>query len=82
MKSTLNDEDEELKILWTLIRFADQNRGFNRKFVDDIYYFYEERDFITYAQHDILKKIYYDNNVDAFFDELEEIHQREPNYYI
>ena len=80
MKTTYNDEDEEIKILWALIRFADHNRDLKRKYIDDIYDFYEERGFITHAQLEVLSKIYYENKVDAFFDELEEIHQMEPNY--
>ena len=77
---TYNDEDEELKILWSLIRFADHNKSFNRKYIDEVYDFYEKHDFITYAQHEVLTKIYYSNNVEEFFDRLEDIHHQKPSF--
>jgi len=65
------DEDEErFLILDDLIRFADHNKSFNRKFVDDCFDFRERKGFLSLDQLWILHKIFKENKVDEFIQEL------------
>ena len=66
-KHIYTDEDEEILILSQLIRFADHNPKFKRKYIDDVYDFFDKYDYITGAQMETMKKIYDDNDVEEFF---------------
>lgn len=77
---TYDEDSEEIRILWALMKYADHNKRFNRKFVDDINDFFEKHNYITNNQMEVLAKIYYKNNVDEFFNKLDQIHEMEPNY--
>lgn len=78
--TTYDEDSEEIRILWALTRYADHNKQFNRKYIDDINDFFEKHEYITHSQHEILTKIYHKNNVDQFFDKLDQVHEMEPNY--
>ena len=67
---TYTYEDEETAVLDRLIRHADHNRSFNRTYVDKIYEFMLDNEYITEAQLQTLNKICYDNKVrDPYEDE-------------
>jgi len=50
-------DENENSVLDELIRYADHNKGFNRKFIDDLYDFREKNGFLTEAQIDKLHEI-------------------------
>jgi hypothetical protein len=62
--------EEQEKFLWDLMRYADHHKSFNRKFVDDIYDFWDKHEYITIDQLYTLQKIYRENNVSEFIERL------------
>ena len=66
---TYTEEDPEINILFRLIRHADKNRHFDRDFVDEVYEFYLDKDYITNGQMAILSKMYHENDLDMIYDE-------------
>ena len=64
------EDDPRSQIVSDLLRFADHNRNFNRKFVDEIFDFQDKHGYISEKQFQVLDKIYQQNNVKAFLNDL------------
>lgn len=52
------EEDEETLVISELLRYADHHMNFNRKFIDDMYDFFEKEGYITENQYQTLLGIY------------------------
>ena len=61
------DDDPEILILSKLIRYADHHKDFDRDYIDSVYDFYYDNDFITVNQLRVLEQIYSVNGCDKFF---------------
>jgi len=66
------EEDEELMVLYRAWKYANKHPKFSRKFVDDVYEFFEEKEYITQAQLDKIVEIYYSEKINEYFDNMEE----------
>ena len=55
------EDDEEIKILFNLGRAKDLLLPADEMFVEKVYEFFEEKEFITDKQYDTLLKIYHKN---------------------
>ncbi len=71
-KDLYTDDDPETLILSKLIRYADHHRSFDRDYVDEIYDFFYEYNYITVNQLRVLEQIYSVNGCDKFFVEEED----------
>ncbi len=60
--------DEEVKIFWRLIRYANFHPEFNRDFIDKIYDFYEKNGYISDGQMEVLNRIYHTNKVNKEYE--------------
>ncbi len=58
--------DSQQLLLENLMRYADHNLKFNRKFLDGCFDFKQKQGYLTEKQMILLKKIYKENDVDEF----------------
>jgi hypothetical protein len=63
------DEDLEIRILFRLIKYANDNAGFDREFIDKVYDFYIAYDYVKGEQMKKLTKIYYSEGVDELYED-------------
>jgi len=65
---TYTEDDEEIHILFRLVRFADRNRSLDRDYIDDVHEFYLDKDYITGEQMENLRNIYEENNIGDLYE--------------
>jgi hypothetical protein len=63
------EEDLDLRILFRLISFANTNPGFDRVFIDKVYDYYVNHDYVKGEQMKKLTKIYYSEAVDELYED-------------
>lgn len=65
---TYTYEDPETYILDDLIRFMDLTRDVDRRFVDDVYEYMQDYEYITENHMKVLSSIYREKGVKEYFE--------------